>query len=766
MTVSGRVRFVGRICALVVSLVTALTAVVLAQSRPGTPVPGRAAPAIKELLVEGNRRVQEAVILGAVQARVGMSFNPSGLSEDLRNIFALGFFDDVQMRIEDFEGGVKVTFVVVERPFVRDVDFAGNQKLTADTLREKIDLKLGRVYNPVDVQRAREKLKEHYEEEGYFEVQISPEVEKFADGDVRVLFSINEGRRMTIDKIVIQGNAGLTDRAIKKVMWTQEREYFILRGTVQRQRLDDDVERILTLYNDNGYVQARVESHDVVVDRERARVTVNIVVVEGPQYRVGELKVTGVTLLPESEVRRQVTVKPGDVFSRGELRDGVRRIADLYSTIGRASADVLPRTDQHAATRLVDINLEIVEGPEVYVERINVSGNVRSQDKILRREIPMVEGDLFTLQKLQRARQRLVNLGYFDSVNVTTQPGTDKTKIVVNVEVTERPTGLFSLGGGFSSVDAFIGTIDLSQRNFLGRGWEVSLRLRAGSSTQQGSLSFTEPWLFDRPLSAGFDLFNVRRQFDEYDVDSLGGGLRMSHPFADYARWHVGYRITQDTIDDVDANASTSLLDEEGSRVTSMITLSLTRDSRDSLTAPTRGGSSAVSLDLAGLGGDSRFVKGLLNSTYFKPIWFGHIVSARGEIAHGFGWDKEPLPLFERFYLGGPNSVRGVKYRRISPIDDSGTRIGGTTELLGNVEYIVPLPFNIRAAAFFDIGNVYGPDVARGTKFDPTDTREAVGAGLRWASPFGPIRVDYGINLDRRAGEDFGAFHFSVGSPF
>ena len=400
MTVSGRVRFVGWTCAFVVSLLAASPLGVSAQPRPTAPGAARQAPLIKELTVEGNRRVQDAVILGAVQSKIGGPFHPSVLTEDLRSIFALGFFDDVKMRVDDFEGGVNVTFVVVERPFVRDVDFAGNKKIGSDVLREKTDLKLGRVYNPVEVQRAREKLTEHYEEEGYYEVQITPEVDKFADGDVRVLFSINEGRRMTIDTIAIQGNKGLTARQIKGAMATHEREFFILRGTVQRQRLDDDVERILGLYNDHGFIQARVESHDVVVDRERARVTINIAVVEGPQYHVGDVKLTGVTLLPSPEVRRQFPLKTGDVFSRGQLRDGLRRIGDLYSTIGRASAEVVPKTDQQAATRRVDITLEITEGPEVYVERINVTGNVRSQDKILRREIPMVEGDRFTLQKL------------------------------------------------------------------------------------------------------------------------------------------------------------------------------------------------------------------------------------------------------------------------------------------------------------------------------------------------------------------------------
>jgi outer membrane protein insertion porin family len=717
---------------------------------------------IKDLTVEGNRRVQEAVILGRIQSRPGSNFSPTQLSEDVRNVFALGFFDDVRTRVEDFEGGVKLTFEVVERPFVRDVEFVGNRRISSDTLRDKIDLKLGSVYNPVDVQRAREKLKDYYEEEGYFEVQISPETEAFPDGDVKVVFAIGEGRRITIDKIVIRGNKGLSDGKIKDIMLVQERQYFILRGTLQRQKLDEDIERIISLYNDHGFVQARVESTDVAVDRDRAAVTITVQIMEGLQYKVGKVDITGVTLLPVTEVRRQIKFKTGDVFSRAKVRDALRSIGDLYSTIGHAAADVNPRTEQRPSPPTMDVVFEINEGPAVYVERINIVGNVRSQDKILRREIPLEEGELFTLQKMQRARQRLINLGFFETVNVTTAPGADKTKIIVNVEVVERPTGIFALGGGFSSVDSFLGSIDISQRNFLGRGWEVSARIRAGAKTQQGMISFTEPWFLNRPLSVGFDIYDTIRQYDEYDLDSLGGTFRVSHPFGDYWRWLVQYRITRDEISNVISSVATVLGAEEGTRVTSLIAGSVVRDSRDSTITPTKGGSISLLAEFAGIGGDSRFIKTIANSTYFQPIWLDHILSGRVEAGYGWGWDGERLPLFERFYLGGPNSLRGFKFRKVSPIDDTGVRIGGDTELLGNIEYIIPLPFNIRVAGFFDIGNVYG----FGVKFDPTNLRESAGAGVRWISPFGPIRLDYGVNLDRRAGEEFGAFHFSVGSPF
>jgi len=742
------------IVAVVAGLVAAAPAT--AQQAPPQPI------IIRELAVEGVRRVQEAVLLGRVKSTVGSTFSPTLLAEDIRSIFSLGFFDDVQLRVEDFEGGVKLTFVVTERPFVRDVDFVGNTKLSTTELQEKIDLKLGSVYNPVDVQRALEKLKDFYEDEGYFEVQLTPTIEKFADGDVRVAFSIVEGRQIKIDTIVFQGNAGLTVAQLKDVLVTRERQFYILRGKVQRQRLEQDVEQILALYNDHGYIQSRVDSTDVAVDRDRALVTVTFVIVEGPQFRVGDVTVKGVTLLPEKEIQRQIRLKSGDVYSLSAVRESRRRLENLYSTIGRASADIVPRTDHAQTGNIVHVGFEIAEGPEVYVERINITGNTRSQDQILRREIPLHEGDLYTLQKRDRARQKLVNLGYFEKVDVTTQPGSDKTKIIVNVDVTERPTGIFSLGGGYSSVDSFVGTIDLAQRNFLGRGWEAAVRIQAGANSRRGVISFTEPWLFDRPLSAGFDLYQTERDFTEYTYESLGTGLRLGHPFAEYWRWNLGYRASRDRVSDLADSVSLEIRDQEGTRVTSAVSGSVGRDNRDAVVAPTKGGQVNLQVEFAGLGGDSRFVKTGVLTTRYQPIWLNHILAGRIEAGYGFGWSDEPLPIFERYYLGGPNSIRGFKFRQVSPRDEAGIRVGGTSEVLGNAEYIIPLPFGIRLAGFFDIGNVYG----FGTDFDVTDLRKAAGGGVRWQSPFGPIRVDYGFNLDRRDGEDPGAFHFSVGTPF
>jgi len=722
---------------------------------------------VKEIGVQGNRRVQEAVILGRVSAKIGTPFVANRTAEDIRAIFSLGFFDDVQVKVEDFEGGVKLTYMVVERPFVRDIVFAGNKKQDSATLQEKIELKLGSVYNPVEVNKSADKLKEYYETEGYFEVGITPEVEKLPDGDVTVTYRIAEGRRISIDQIVIEGAQGLTPKQVKGAMDTQEREYIVLRGTVQRQRLDEDVDRIIQLYNDDGYVQARVESSEIQVDREKARATIRIVVVEGPQFKVGGVDVMGNAVLPVEEIRKRVELKTGDVFSRTKLRDSVKGITDLYSAVGRASADVNPNTLQDTPGRLVNIVFEINEGPETYVERINISGNTRSEEKILRREIPMAEGDLFTSQKLARAKQRLTNLNYFDKVNATTAPGSAKDKIIVNIDVTEKPTGLFSIGGGYSSQDGALGTLDLSQRNFLGKGWEVFLRLRGGQKLQTGTIGFTEPWLFDQPLAAGFDIFNTRRILPDYTVNSLGGDIRLGHPLGEYSRWNAIYRVSQDKISNVNPLGSPELISQEGTHLTSLVGLSLSRDTRDSVYDPTRGTTVSLGVDFAGVGFGERFARSVFSTTYFQPMpWLDHVLSFRFMAGYSFGWSKDPVPLFERFYMGGSNSLRQFKSLQVSPKDDTGTRIGGNSELLGTVEYQIPLFFGIKAAVFYDVGQVWGPDISAGTKIDLGDLRHGAGAGLRWNSPFGPIRVDYGIKLDQKKGESFGNFNFSAGSSF
>ena len=467
--------------------------------------------------------------------KIGDPLSPAALRDDVRSIFGLGFFDDVQVRTEEFEGGVRVIFAVVERPLLREVGFEGNSELTNDELREKAAIRVGVLYNPVEVQKAEEAIRQKYEDEGYFGVQITPRTERTPEGDLRVVFRIEEGPKLYIDRIVIEGNKALTAGQIKDAMSTKERIYWIFPfSTVQRKVFDDDVDRILQVYADHGYIQARVESTEIVPDLARKKVTLRVRVVEGPQFRTGTITITGNELLSTEEVRKLVKLQEGEVFNRGALRNSVRALVDRYSELGRARAEVEPRTSNDLANLKVDVIIPIVEGGPVYVERINITGNTKSSEKVLRRELRVAEGELFTFQKLVRSRQRLFNLGFFDEVNVNTEQGSTPDKIVVNIDVKERATGVFSIGAGYSSLDSLFATLDISQRNLFGRGQEVFLRFRIGTQSRLGLVGFTEPYLFDIPLRAGFDIYDREREYDDFTEERLGGDIRASYPLAEY----------------------------------------------------------------------------------------------------------------------------------------------------------------------------------------------------------------------------------------
>ncbi|HEY7138777.1 MAG TPA: outer membrane protein assembly factor BamA [Methylomirabilota bacterium] len=741
----------------------ALAAPAWAQT-PSAPAGPPPVPLVRDLVVEGNRRIQAPAVLNRVQTKIGDPLSPAALRDDVRSIFALGFFDDVQVRTEEFEGGVRVIFVVVERPLLREVSYEGNAELTTDELREKAAIRVGVLYNPVEVQKAEEAIRQKYEDEGFFGVQITPRTERTPEGDLRVVFRIEEGPKLHIDRIIIEGNKALTASQIKDAMSTKERVYWIFPfSTVQRKVFDDDVDRILQLYGDHGYIQARVESTEIVPDLARKKVTLKVRVVEGPQFHTGTITITGNEILTTEEIRKLVKLQEGGVFSRGALRNSVRAIVDRYSELGRARAEVDPRTTNDLANLKVDVAIPLVEGGPVYVERINIAGNTKSSEKVLRRELRVAEGELFTYQKLVRSRQRLFNLGYFDEVNVNTDQGSTPDKIVINIDVKERATGVFSIGAGYSSLDSLFATLDVSQRNLFGRGQEVFLRFRIGSVSRLGLVGFTEPYLFDIPLRAGFDIYDREREYEDFTEERLGGDIRASYPITEFITLSGVYRLENVDITDVSPTASQDLKQEEGTKLNSVVEFLVARDTRDNIFEPTKGSRNSVEFQFAGLGGDTQFYKVIGESSWFVPLPIFNLVWAvRGLAGFVEGWGGEEVPIFERFFLGGATTLRGQKTRTVAPKDAQGETIGGTSELVFNTELLIPIFPRFRVALFFDAGNAYG----FGTEFDPTNLRYTVGAGVRFFSPLGPMRLDLGYNLDKEPGEKAYQINFTVGAPF
>ena len=723
-------------------------------------------PTVRDITVEGNKRIQAAAVLNRVQTKIGDPFSAAALRADVQAIFALGFFDDVQVRTEEFEGGVRVVFAVVERPLLREVSYEGIREGKVDEVKEKAALRVGGLYNPAEIQRAAEAIREKYEEDGFLGATVTPRTEPTPEGDVRVVMRIEEGKKIYIDRIVIEGNHALSARQIKAAMETKERFLWVLPfSKLHRKVFEDDGDRIVNLYADNGYVQARVESQEIIPDLQRGKVTLRVRVVEGPQFRVGTVALKGNEVLTDEQLRPLIKFKSGDIFSRKQVGDSLRAISDAYAEIGRARAEVNPETKNDVEKLLVDVTFAIVEGSEVYVERINITGNSKSSEKVLRRELRLAEGDLYNYQKLVRSRQRLMNLGYFDEVNTGTSPGSSPDKVVVDITVKERSTGLFSIGAGYSSLDGIFGTLDVTQRNLFGRGYEVFLRLRLGANSRLGLLGFTDPYFLDLPLRAGFDIYDRLRDYSDYTEERLGGDIRASYPLGEF--WTVGgtYRLENVTVTNVPDNASDDLKRELGTKLNSEISLSLWRDSRDNIFEPTIGSRNSVDGSFGGLGGEVQFYRLIGDSAWFfpLPLW-GLVFSVRGEAGYAQGWGGQQLPIFERFFLGGDTTLRGFETRSVAPKDAQGNVIGGDTELLFSTELIVPIPLlpHLRAAVFFDAGNAYG----FGVPFDPTDLRYDAGLEIRFLSPLGPLRFGYGFNLDRRPDEKHGRVIFTAGAPF
>jgi outer membrane protein insertion porin family len=657
-----------------------------------------------------------------------------------------------------------VIFVVVERPLLREVSFEGNAEVKTEDLREKAAIRVGVLYNPVEVQKAEEAIRQKYEDEGFFGAQIVPRTERTPEGDLRVVFRIEEGPKLHIDRIIIEGNQALTASQIKAAMQTKERLYWIFPfSTVQRRVFEDDAERILQLYGDHGFIQARVESTEIVPDLARKKVTLRVRVVEGPQFRTGTITITGNEMLSTEEVRKYLKLEEGGVYNRGAVRAAVRSLSDRYSELGRARAQIDPRAVNDLPNLKVDVTLAIVEGGPVYVERINITGNTKSSEKILRRELRVAEGELFTYQKLVRSRQRLFNLQYFDEVTVDTEQGSSPDKVVINIHVKERATGVFSIGAGYSSLDSLFATLDITQRNLFGRGQELFLRFRIGAESRLGLVGFTEPYLFDIPLKAGFDIYDRLREYDDFTEERLGGDIRASYPLTEFISLSGVYRLEDVDITDVAATASEDLKSQEGTSLNSVVEFVLARDSRDNFFEPTQGSRNALEFSFAGLGGDTQYYKFVAETAWFFPLpVFNLVWAVRGLYGMAEGWGGQEVPIFERFFLGGATTLRGQRTRSVAPKDRQGEVIGGDKELLFSTELLIPIVARFRLALFFDAGNAYG----FGTEFDPTNLRYGAGVGIRFFSPLGPLRLDVGYNLDREPGEDQYQFHFTVGAPF
>ena len=780
----------------------------------------RAAYAVEEgtqitgLHVEGNIKVETEAILDITRLRAGERFRATEVAQAIRDIYRLRYFKHIAVEAEPDGDGVILLIRVREKPSIREVTFSGNKKITADDIREVMNIKAFSILDQSKVRATSRRIEELYLEKGFFLAEVETELTEIAGNEVKVEFSIRENRKVLVKRITLVGNQHLKASYLKARLQTKAAGIFPglgPGGTYRRETLETDREIISYLYSAFGYVDAKVSTPEVFLSPDKRWVFITIHIVEGEQYRIGTVDVKG-DLMPEVDLGKEdvldiLSTRPGEVYNRMQLGEDVQRLVDRFSNHGYAFANVIPLPRQDKERRVIDLVFDIQRGNLIHLEDIIITGNSTTWDKVIRRQAGLVEGDLFRGSEVQRTRARLQQLGYFEDIKVTTPRGDSPDSLDMAIDVTEKPTGTFSIGAGFSSVESLVFTANISKANFLGLGYTMSLNanlslgrnlrergfFRGENSQQQLSFSIQDPYFLDTRWTASMAMFWVNRTvlLSEF---SRGMNFSFGHYIGkdDDARFSLRYGL--ETVG-LTALRSTQLEAYGGqlyrSGTKSSITASITLDKRDNRISTTKGFLLTGSAEFAGggrvgegkvlslLGGDFRFLRLQANARAFYPIGTPLVV-LRWNLS--IGWikslDGTLVPYTERYRAGGINSIRGfgpftlgpqIRYLVNSDPNHSAKSVpvGGTMSVVNNLEIEFPIipPAQIRGVVFFDAGNAFG-GLYGDEPFRFESMRLSAGFGVRWRSPMGPLRFEWGFPLKRKPNEKAQVFEFTIGSFF
>ncbi len=735
--------------------------------------------------IKGNKSISSNTIISKIKTKMGSPYQETVVSDDLKRLYLLGYFSDIKIDTEVYKDGLKVIITVTERPIIEKIAFSGILRLSMreDKLKETLKSKETQYLDYPNLAEDAKSIKKLYEKIGYSQAEVNYKVDINKDtGKARIEFNVAEGRRVRIKDIFVEGNKNFSTKRILRLMKTK-RAWFFNAGVLKDEVLLEDIERIKSFYHREGFTDVVVNYEVKPHPKKPFLLYITIRIQEGKKYLVGNVTIQGNEhILKKDILERLKECIPGKVFSEEALSQDVVNIQGLYFDRGYISAEVQEATSLNSYTGRIDITYNINENKITYVDKIKVRGNVKTKDIVIRRELRIRPGDKFDGEKLKRSKERLQNLGFFEEVKYDTEDTQVPNKKDLVVEVKESKTGAFSFGGGYSSVDQFVGFVEIEQKNFdwknfpyfTGGGQDLKLRGSIGSISNGLDLSFTEPWLFDYPVSFGFDGYKHTESKDTsvgygYDEDVIGGDLRLGKELSEYLRADLTYRNDTIKISNIDDSASNDLKREAGSNNISSMQFSLTYDNRDNVFDPTKGNLVSGSIEGAGgpLQGTKDFWKFSGRASHYFPMFNGSVLELRGRagLAKPYG-DSDHVPIYERYFAGGANTIRGYHERKVGPIDPlTSDPIGGESLLIGNVEYLYPVFNFLKLAAFYDVGNVW----AKMGDFASGNLKSGVGLGVRIKTPIGPIMLDYGIPLNKEPGSDrrgSGKFHFNMSHGF
>ena len=752
---------------------------------------------VREIEVKfvGPATVNRAVILANIQTAIGNPLARRLIEQDVRDLINTGYFSDVRVLQEVVADGVRVIYQVQGKAKIKEVLFEGYKRYKLERLKRDLSFKVGDVYDERKAFVDAQKLEELYQKAGYSDVKITPaaDLDKETGGAI-VRFQVAEGPQVFIKRVALTGVKAFPAGRLHKLMKTKHRwwaSWLTGSGVLKDEQFKDDQDAVRELYHSNGYLDMEIK--EVRTERVAANwMIVHLDIYEGQQYKVGNITLAGSKLFPVVELEKRLLMTTDKTFTPGGLVKDIRALENYYGSRGYLDTQVRSERIPNVESGRMDVTYSIREGELNYIEKIEIRGNTKTKDKVIRRELAVVPGEIYDTVRVERSADRLKNLGYFSKVETTPSitPVPNRKDLVVTVE--EQRTGTMTFGAGFSSVDNLIGFVEVTQGNFdlfnwpnfTGGGQKIRARMQLGFQRQDYVLSFTEPWFLDRKIALGFDLFHRESSFlsDRFDETRTGANIRLEKALSEFLRGQVQYGIQNIDLD-VDGGASQELQSQAGSNLRSSVETSLTYDSRDSVFLTTRGNRTELTAELVGgpFGGDVTLYKLNARTSFYFPFFNKHVLQIVGAagVADAVGASKgdgkyvvesdlsvvkvNDVPIFDRYFLGGPSTLRGFRYRDISPKDVNGEPVGGNTYANGTVEYSFPIVERVRGAFFYDVGSVWRDAY----EVNLSALRSDVGIGVRLNLPIGPLRLDYGYPVQTISGDSkTGKIQFSVGYQF
>lgn len=737
---------------------------VMAQSTGG--------PVVGAIEVTGNQRIESDTVRSYMTLRPGAEFDDAKIDQSLKTLFSTGLFADVTIRRE----GNNLVVNVVENPIINQVAFEGNSAIKDEALDAEVRLKPRIVYTRARVQEDLKRIIEVYRRSGRFAATVEPKVIQLPQNRVDLVFEIREGSVTGIRQIYFIGNRRFSDSRLRSEVSTQVSRWWNIlasRDNYDPDRLVFDREQLRKFYLSRGYADFRVVSAVAELTRDREQFFVTFVVDEGPLYEFGTIDIkTELEKIDPELLREKIKTLSGDLYNAKLIDDTVEELTFAAGEYGYAFVDIRPNIKRQKNERKIDIVYQINEGPRVYVDKINIEGNVRTLDRVIRREFRLVEGDAFNAAKLNRSRSRIRGLDFFGNVEITQTPGEAPDRTSINVEVKEKSTGQLSFGVGFSSTESLIADVSIAERNLLGKGQFLRASAQASDLTQEYQLSFSEPYFLNRPLAAGFDLFNVTNDYTDFasfKTEQTGFTLSIGAPLSEYAGGRLRYSLAKDSISGAPVNASPFILAALGSDVTSLVGYRYTYQDVDDELDPHRGYTFTFLQDFAGLGGDVKYVRTEGEAKYFYPLG-EEVVGNLGLVSGYIEGIGQRVRLNDRFFKGG-RTFRGFKTAGVGPRDEfTKDALGGQIYYVGTAQMTFPLglpeEFGILGNLFTDAGAVT-KSVEKGFGvLSSSSPRVAVGVGVAWESPFGPIRLDFAKAVVKEDFDETEAFRFDVGTRF